>query len=176
MANASALNCQALLSDTTLSTGAEEPDAPDSQRYVVTAFLAALVLVTVVGNVLVILCVARFAFLHVQTNVFIVSLAMADVGVALLDMPLYAYKYYARGWYLGPHVCMLVHASDVILCSASVLNLCCLALDRYTAICRPFLHRKVCNGESLFRFENCSCDIWITSMYKVSLQFCVNSP
>ncbi|KAA3671051.1 uncharacterized protein DEA37_0002383, partial [Paragonimus westermani] len=43
---------------------------------------------TVFGNVLVVLSVFREVTLHTATNYFIVSLAAADIGLAILVMPL----------------------------------------------------------------------------------------
>lgn len=50
--------------------------------------LAVFPVITVFGNVLVVLSVLRESNLHTATNYFIVSLAGADIGLAILVMPL----------------------------------------------------------------------------------------
>ncbi|KAH9372826.1 hypothetical protein HPB48_021547 [Haemaphysalis longicornis] len=92
---------------------------------------------TVIGNVLVIGSVFNHRPLRTVQNVFLVSLAVADIAVALLVMPLnVAYSILGR-WVFGLHMCELWLTCDVLCCTASILNLCAIALDRYWAIHDP---------------------------------------
>ncbi|XP_077560318.1 putative G-protein coupled receptor No18 [Haemaphysalis longicornis] len=99
--------------------------------------LSAIVAGTVFGNVLVVLAIFTYRPLRSVQNMFIVSLAVADIAVALLVMPLnVAYSILGR-WVFGLHVCELWLTCDVLCCTASILNLCAIALDRYWAIHDP---------------------------------------
>ncbi|XP_075222009.1 octopamine-Tyramine receptor [Lycorma delicatula] len=99
--------------------------------------LGAIILLTIVGNVLVILSVFTHKPLRIVQNFFIVSLAVADLTVALLVLP-YNVVYYLLGrWVFGIHVCKMWLTCDVMCCTASILNLCAIALDRYWAITDP---------------------------------------
>lgn len=99
--------------------------------------LSAIVAGTVFGNVLVVLAIFTYRPLRSVQNMFIVSLAAADIAVALLVMPLnVAYSILGR-WVFGLHVCELWLTCDVLCCTASILNLCAIALDRYWAIHDP---------------------------------------
>ncbi|KAK8772981.1 hypothetical protein V5799_012486 [Amblyomma americanum] len=92
---------------------------------------------TVIGNVLVIGSVFNHRPLRTVQNVFLVSLAVADIAVALLVMPFnVAYSIMGR-WVFGLHMCELWLTCDVLCCTASILNLCAIALDRYWAIHDP---------------------------------------
>ncbi|XP_072025853.1 probable G-protein coupled receptor No18 [Amphiura filiformis] len=97
-------------------------------------------IVTVIGNVLVILAVCKhntLKSLHQVQNYFLVSLAFADLTVGVIVMPLSA-SYYIRGyWAHGNFLCDIWRTLDVCLCTASILNLCAIALDRYWAITDP---------------------------------------
>lgn len=63
-------------------------------------------------------------------NYLILSLAVADLMVACLVMPLGAYKEVSKQWLLGATMCDMWTCSDVLSCTASILHLCAIALDR----------------------------------------------
>ena len=93
--------------------------------------LTALILIdltTIVGNLLVVLAVMTTKSLHTVTNSFIVSLACADMLVAVLVMPLSIYTVIYNTWIFGNIICDLWISCDVMLCTASILNLCCISL------------------------------------------------
>lgn len=99
--------------------------------------LSLIIIVTIVGNILVILSVFTYKPLRIVQNFFIVSLAVADMTVAILVLPLNV-AYSVRGrWDFGIHMCKMWLTSDVLCCTASILNLCAIALDRYWAITDP---------------------------------------
>ena len=99
--------------------------------------LTLIIIITVVGNILVILSVFTYKPLRIVQNFFIVSLAVADLTVAILVLP-FNVAYSIRGrWDFGIHMCKMWLTSDVLCCTASILNLCAIALDRYWAITDP---------------------------------------
>ncbi|KAF4523757.1 hypothetical protein B566_EDAN010257 [Ephemera danica] len=69
--------------------------------------LTAIIMLTVVGNVLVILSVFTHKPLRIVQNFFIVSLAVADLTVAVLVLPLNVAYSLVRRWLFGIHVCKL---------------------------------------------------------------------
>lgn len=71
---------------------------------------------------------------HLQNvaNHLILSLAVADLLVACLVMPLGAVYEVAQRWTLGPELCDMWTSSDVLCCTASILHLVAIALDRYS--------------------------------------------
>lgn len=96
--------------------------------------LSLIIITTVLGNILVILSVFTYKPLRIVQNFFIVSLAVADLTVAILVLPLNV-AYYVRGrWDFGIHVCKMWLTSDVLCCTASILHLCIIALDRELAL------------------------------------------
>lgn len=99
--------------------------------------LTLIIILTIVGNILVILSVFTYKPLRIVQNFFIVSLAVADLTVAILVLPFnVAYSILGR-WEFGIHICKMWLTSDVLCCTASILNLCAIALDRYWAITDP---------------------------------------
>lgn len=67
-------------------------------------------------------------------NYLILSLAVADLLVACLVMPLSAVYEVSKQWTLGPELCDMWTSSDVLCCTASILHLVAIALDRYVHV------------------------------------------
>uniref|UniRef100_A0A4W3HLC3 G-protein coupled receptors family 1 profile domain-containing protein n=1 Tax=Callorhinchus milii TaxID=7868 RepID=A0A4W3HLC3_CALMI len=102
--------------------------------------LTIITLLTVLGNVLVIASIAYFTKLQTPTNAFILSLATADILVGLVVMPFSMVKA-VFGWYFGRIFCKIHSIMDVMLCTSSIVNLSCIAFDRYFAVCYPLKYR-----------------------------------
>ncbi|AWP20623.1 putative D(3) dopamine receptor [Scophthalmus maximus] len=100
-----------------------------------------LILAIVFGNVLVCLAVLRERSLQTTTNYLVVSLAVADLLVALLVMPWAVYLEVVGGaWLFSRLYCNIFVTLDVMMCTASILNLCAISIDRYTAVVMPVLY------------------------------------
>ncbi|XP_015914699.1 probable G-protein coupled receptor No18 [Parasteatoda tepidariorum] len=103
--------------------------------------LTIIILITILGNTLIITAVATTRRLRTVTNYFVVSLAASDLLVGLLVMPFAVVKEVTDGlWLFGQVACELWVSLDVMLCTASILNLCCISLDRYFAITQPLAY------------------------------------
>ncbi|XP_064466117.1 beta-2 adrenergic receptor-like [Ornithodoros turicata] len=106
------------------------------------AFVCGIViLVTLLGNILVLVVVSRFRRMRSVTNILLASLATADITVALLVMPFLVVYDIEREWHFGSIACHMWISCDVMCCTASILHLCFVALDRFWAITRPLRYR-----------------------------------
>uniref|UniRef100_A0A3B3CQR8 5-hydroxytryptamine receptor 4 n=1 Tax=Oryzias melastigma TaxID=30732 RepID=A0A3B3CQR8_ORYME len=105
--------------------------------------LSIIIIMTVFGNLLVMVALCTDRHLRKKkTNYFIVSLAFADLLVALVVMPFAAIELTTGEWHYGELFCLVRTSLDVLLTTASILHLCCIALDRYYAICcQPLVYR-----------------------------------
>lgn len=110
---------------------------PEWEAVLTAITLLSIIIVTVVGNVLVILSVFSYTPLRIVQNFFIVSLAVADLTVAILVLPLNVMYAILGQWVFPMWVCKMWLTCDVMCCTASILNLCAIALDRYWAITDP---------------------------------------
>ncbi|KAL4647498.1 D(2)-like dopamine receptor [Arapaima gigas] len=102
--------------------------------------LTLLIFVIVFGNVLVCIAVSREKALQTTTNYLIVSLAVADLLVATLVMPWVVYLEVVGEWRFSMIHCDVFVTLDVMMCTASILNLCAISIDRYTAVAMPMLY------------------------------------
>ncbi|XP_056398312.1 D(2) dopamine receptor [Hyla sarda] len=102
--------------------------------------LTLLIFVIVFGNVLVCIAVSREKALQTTTNYLIVSLAVADLLVATLVMPWVVYLEVVGEWRFSRIHCDIFVTLDVMMCTASILNLCAISIDRYTAVAMPMLY------------------------------------
>ncbi|VDO19108.1 unnamed protein product [Heligmosomoides polygyrus] len=106
-------------------------------KTVVAAVVLAMIAVTIVGNALVCLAVVLVRKLKQPANFLIVSLAIADFLVGLLVMPLALVDLLFSEWPLGRSMCKLWTTADLTLCTASIVSLCAISVDRYLVITRP---------------------------------------
>uniref|UniRef100_A0A3B4BL36 D(3) dopamine receptor n=1 Tax=Periophthalmus magnuspinnatus TaxID=409849 RepID=A0A3B4BL36_9GOBI len=121
----------------TVATAGQE----DNQRNYYAMLYSLLILAIVFGNVLVCLAVLRERSLQTTTNYLVVSLAVADLLVASLVMPWAVYLEVVGGaWLFSRLYCNIFVTLDVMMCTASILNLCAISIDRYTAVVMPVLY------------------------------------
>nr|XP_032828017.1 5-hydroxytryptamine receptor 2B-like [Petromyzon marinus]XP_032828018.1 5-hydroxytryptamine receptor 2B-like [Petromyzon marinus] len=136
-------NCTVLSPGLACATAAAVA-GPDGAELNWPALLFLLVVVlTVGGNLLVILAVWLEKKLQTATNYFLMSLAVADLLVGLTVMPISVINIlYNMRWPLPCEMCPVWVFLDVLFSTASIMHLCAISLDRYIAIKRPIQHSR----------------------------------
>lgn len=121
----------------------EQEDAMAAMRtWVVSLVGAGLVTITVFGNSLVLVAFLLDKSIRSISNYFILSLAIADLIIGLISMPLYTvYIVMDSKWVFGRFVCKLWLSVDYTVSNASVGNLLVICCDRYLSITRPLTYR-----------------------------------
>lgn len=103
----------------------------------VLTLLAMLVMATFLWNVLVLATILRVRTFHRVPHNLVASMAISDVMVAALVMPLsLVHELSGRRWRLGRLLCQVWISCDVLCCTASIWNVTAIALDRYWSITR----------------------------------------
>ncbi|KAK2507486.1 hypothetical protein MC885_009733 [Smutsia gigantea] len=105
----------------------------------VTAVYALIFVVGVAGNLLVCLVILRHETMKTPTNYYLFSLAISDLLVLLLGMPLEVYEMWRNYPFLfGSVGCYFKTALFETVCFASILSVTTVSVERYVAILHPF--------------------------------------
>lgn len=138
--------------------------APRYLSFITATISGALSVITVTGNLMVCVSVVKDPYKELRTpfNFYIINLALADLIVGLVTEPIAVWVHIREGFSLTMENVWIIHMSYFISCTASVLSLCALTMDRYNAITTPLKHRV--SGLSLKRTLFTSGFIWIFSL------------
>lgn len=111
-------------------------------------FLVVLIITTFIGNALVCIAFCQFRRLRIITNYFVFSLAVSDLLVATISMPLFL-AYELTGWATLPawidlfKLYQFIDVIDIICCVSSIANLTAISIDRYFGIVMPLRHKTL---------------------------------
>ncbi|CAG5924457.1 unnamed protein product [Menidia menidia] len=123
------------------SVRALAPYSPEATAAFATA-ITLMVVFTIVGNIMVIIAVLTSRSLRGPQNLFLVSLAAADILVATLIIPFSLANELLGYWYFKSLWCEIYLALDVLFCTSSIVHLCAISLDRYLSISRVTYGRQ----------------------------------
>ncbi|XP_069142527.1 histamine H1 receptor-like [Argopecten irradians] len=104
--------------------------------------LLILCLLTVVGNAMVLHAVRTERRLQTVSNMYIVSLAVADLIVGIFVMPVSTVYIFTEEWIFGVAVCQIWIVIDYTASTASILNLFILSVDRYWSVTSPLKYLR----------------------------------
>uniref|UniRef100_UPI0037E76CB8 trace amine-associated receptor 13c-like n=1 Tax=Semicossyphus pulcher TaxID=241346 RepID=UPI0037E76CB8 len=133
---------------------------PRTEAVLLYTLLSSIAVLTVVLNLLVIISISHFRQLHTPTNLLLLSLAISDLLVGLLVMPVETVRFIETCWLLGDVMCALSYIIGFSLTSASVGNMVLISVDRYVAICYPLQYS---NQVTRSRVELSVCLCWACS-------------
>ncbi|XP_074855776.1 prolactin-releasing peptide receptor-like [Carettochelys insculpta] len=103
---------------------------------------AAVMVVGMVGNCLLVHIIVRVKKMHNVTNFLIGNLALSDVAMCGTCIPLtLAYVFEPRGWIFGSTMCYFVFFMQPVTVYVSVFTLTTIAVDRYIVIVHPLRQR-----------------------------------
>ncbi|KFW05774.1 Neuromedin-U receptor 1, partial [Fulmarus glacialis] len=97
-----------------------------------------------VGNTLTCIIILRHRFMRTPTNYYLFSLAVSDLLVLLLGMPLELYDMWSNyPFLLGASGCYFKTLLFEAVCFASILNVTALSVERYIAVVHPLKAKYV---------------------------------
>ncbi|XP_041477562.1 alpha-1A adrenergic receptor-like [Lytechinus variegatus] len=107
------------------------------------ALLLIIIMAVIFGNILVLLAVLMERKLRTVTNYFIFNLAVADLLLGTLVLPFSGTLEVISYWPFGQKFCDVWAAVDVLCCTASIISLCVISIDRYIGVTRPLKHKLI---------------------------------
>lgn len=128
-----------------ITNSTESPSAEPSSialKILVGAILCLIIFLSITGNILVCIAICTDRRLRKLGNLFLVSLAVADLFVAALVMTFAVANDLMEYWVFGQQFCDTWTAFDVMCSTASILNLCAISLDRYIHIKDPLRYTR----------------------------------
>ncbi|XP_075281571.1 melatonin receptor type 1B [Opisthocomus hoazin] len=157
--------------------GLAEREAAGAPRpaWVVTALSGVLIFTTVVdilGNLLVIASVCNNRKLRNSGNAFVVSLALADLVVALYPYPLVLLAIFHNGWTLGEMHCKVSGFVMGLSVIGSIFNITAIAINRYCYICHSFAYDKVYSCWNTMLYVSL---VWVLTVIAIVPNFFVGS-
>nr|XP_056712213.1 trace amine-associated receptor 2 [Euleptes europaea] len=99
--------------------------------------ISGIIIITVFGNLAIIISISYFKPLHSPTNFLILSMAVTDFLLGFFIMPYSMIRSVENCWYFGITFCKVHYSFDLMLCLVSIFHLCSIAVDRFYAICYP---------------------------------------
>lgn len=143
-----------------------------SEVFVFMALYVLLSLLVIAGNTLVVVAFKKVR-LRAAINLFFVSLAVSDLMVGAVSIPLWIYNlsspYFNSCSDPNVSVTVFYRAFDVFSAMASISNLVAISVERYLAICWPVQHRlSSFTRYYLMIFATWSYSVIITAVYSVN--------
>ncbi|XP_066545299.1 histamine H3 receptor [Amia ocellicauda] len=112
-----------------------------SMMVMLAVLMVTLVVVTVLGNALVILAFVVDKSLRNQSNYFFLNLAISDFLVGAFCIPVYIPYVLTGRWMFGRGLCKLWLVIDYLLCTASAFNIVLISYDRFLSVTRAVTYR-----------------------------------
>ncbi|KAH8411393.1 hypothetical protein KR215_003293, partial [Drosophila sulfurigaster] len=100
-----------------------------------------ILLCAVVGNLLVVLTLVQNRRMRTITNVFLLNLAISDILLGVLCMPVTLVGTLLRNFIFGEFLCKLIQFAQAASVAVSSWTLVAISCERYYAICHPLRSR-----------------------------------
>nr|UPH88282.1 NPF receptor [Haliotis discus hannai] len=114
----------------------------DKRWQVVVIILYVVVIVFgFLGNLVVVIVIAKYKQLHTVTNIFIANLAVADIALCVFNLPFQLHYQLTDTWTFGSILCHITMPTFGVPIFVSSLSILSIAVDRYILIVFPFTKR-----------------------------------
>lgn len=128
----------------------------------VTVVYASIFLTGIIGNISTCIVITRNKSMHTATNYYLFSLAVSDLLLLVSGLPAEMYLVWCKYPYIfGEGFCVLRGLAAETSVNASVLTITAFTVERYVAICHPFLSQTL---SKLSRAIKLILVIWLVAL------------
>ncbi|XP_026483816.2 pyrokinin-1 receptor-like isoform X1 [Vanessa tameamea] len=126
----------------------------------------------VLGNISTCVVIGRNRSMHTATNFYLFSLAISDLLLLLCGLPLEVYRLWKPLSYpLGEVVCITFGLISETSANATVLTITAFTVERYIAICRPFISHTMSKSSRAVRYIILICICALCAAVPQAMQF-----
>ncbi|XP_077127817.1 histamine H3 receptor-like [Ranitomeya variabilis] len=142
-------------------TSGLDPRFSEGVRSVIMLYISLLMMVTIFGNILVMVAFIVDKSLRTQSNFFLLNLAICDFFIGAFNAPLYVLYLLTGKWMLGKDICKLWLITDYSMSTASAFNIVLISYDRFLCVTKALLYRSVQkrHGQTALKMAS----IWVVS-------------
>ncbi|CAG2189923.1 CHRM3 [Mytilus edulis] len=130
------------------------------QSILIALFAGILAVLTLGGNLLVMISFGINKKLRILNNYFLVSLSVADSAIGLISMPLYTVYVVLGYWPFSSLLCDLWLSMDYVMTYSSALHLVIICVDRYFSVKKPLTYRAYRTFKNVLRMI---ISVWVIS-------------
>ncbi|OQV24750.1 putative Tachykinin-like peptides receptor 99D [Hypsibius exemplaris] len=169
----SKLNYEAASDELAFNYQIDQYSLPETVQIALFILYGINIIVSVLGNGLVILIFSYGRKSRTELSPFLINLAIADLTMALFCLPFTSTQVLLSKWIFPHFLCPLVSFMQHTSVSASIYTQTFISIDRLRSICRPFRRRlRVTKSPSQLLFI--LGFIWLWSLLQASVQFYVS--
>ena len=113
--------------------------------YSVLAYIIMIILISTIGNTLILYIIYNVTSLQSISSLLVANLALTDLCMSLLRLPMVGVTTVNHGWKLGPELCTTMGLIDGILTKEQIMALLCIGINRFVAVHRPTFYSSAKN-------------------------------
>ena len=119
-------------------------------------FIGILIIICVIGNATICIAFYYYKRLRVTTNYFMVSLAISDLLIGFIAMPIWLASE-ATGFAYLPNknmqnLAIFTQLVDITVCVSSIINLTAISIDRLFGVVTPLKHKYIMTKKKVHCF------------------------
>ncbi|KAI5749822.1 hypothetical protein M8J76_010460 [Diaphorina citri] len=155
------------INETLLSYNASAPRCTTGDiNYYYTVFITLLhsfiLMCGIIGNICTCIIIYKNKHMQTATNYYLFSLAVSDLLLLVIGLPSETiHTYYLTQYAFGSNICVLFSFLSETASNATVLTITAFTVERYIAICHPFLSHTVSKLSRAIKFIVC---IWVLAL------------
>ncbi|KAM5158215.1 histamine H3 receptor-like [Mantella aurantiaca] len=127
----------------------------------ITVLISFFIILTILGNSLVIVAFIEDKRLRNRSNFFLLNLAICDFFIGAFCIPLYIPYVFIGKWRLGKFLCKLWLIIDNLMCTASAFNVVLISYDRFLAVTMAVMYRSQ-------QYRHCKTVLTMVSVWLLS--------